>query len=611
MNKIKLLNNSMINKIAAGEVVERPSSVVKELIENSIDAGATIITIEVKDGGISLIRVSDNGRGISKEDVKNVFLRHATSKIENMDDLEKVLTLGFRGEAMSSISAVSQLEMVTKEVNSTVGSHIEIHGGKILREQSIGAADGTSIIVRNLFYNVPARRKFLKRSSTESGYISDIVDKFILGHPEVSFKYILNGKKLLDTNGDNKLKSSIFHIYGKEISKSLLEIEYSSSNLLLTGYIGKPEVCRSNRSYGNFFVNGRFIKNQLVQSAVEEAYKTKLPIGKFPVYILKLSIDPSFVDVNVHPTKLEIKFSNEDEIYDLVFKAVDTALKSNILIPKYISKNNLTKNDRDVAVNKLPNTKEFVEETPRLVTIRPLLNTTVMEVFSRVNNNSIYNHPSNTMHLSEDKKRENFVDEKPKNTFFKDYKIIGQILNTYWLIEESSSLYLIDQHAAHERVLYEDFIHKYKNEQLVSQRLLQPQAITLSIREREIYGDNKQLFERAGFEIEVFGEDTFAIRSVPFIFKEGISPTVFMEIIDRLGSIDSNINNIYDTKLDRIASFSCKAAVKANDKLSYEEAKALIEKLISIENPFTCPHGRPTIVELTKYEIEKMFKRIQ
>jgi len=601
----------MINKIAAGEVVERPSSVVKELIENSIDAGATIITIEVKDGGISLIRVSDNGRGISKEDVKNVFLRHATSKIENMDDLEKVLTLGFRGEAMSSISAVSQLEMVTKEVNSTVGSHIEIHGGKILREQSIGAADGTSIIVRNLFYNVPARRKFLKRSSTESGYISDIVDKFILGHPEVSFKYILNGKKLLDTNGDNKLKSSIFHIYGKEISKSLLEIEYSSSNLLLTGYIGKPEVCRSNRSYGNFFVNGRFIKNQLVQSAVEEAYKTKLPIGKFPVYILKLSIDPSFVDVNVHPTKLEIKFSNEDEIYDLVFKAVDTALKSNILIPKYISKNNLTKNDRDVAVNKLPNTKEFVEETPRLVTIRPLLNTTVMEVFSRVNNNSIYNHPSNTMHLSEDKKRENFVDEKPKNTFFKDYKIIGQILNTYWLIEESSSLYLIDQHAAHERVLYEDFIHKYKNEQLVSQRLLQPQAITLSIREREIYGDNKQLFERAGFEIEVFGEDTFAIRSVPFIFKEGISPTVFMEIIDRLGSIDSNINNIYDTKLDRIASFSCKAAVKANDKLSYEEAKALIEKLISIENPFTCPHGRPTIVELTKYEIEKMFKRIQ
>lgn len=617
MRKIKLLDNSMINKIAAGEVVERPSSVVKELVENSIDAGATIITIEVKEGGTSLIRISDNGSGIPEEDVQTVFLRHATSKIENLTDLESVLTLGFRGEAMSSISAVSQLEMITKQEDSTVGTYIEIHGGQVIKKQSIGAANGTSIIIRNLFYNVPARRKFLKKPSTEGSYITDIVQKFVLCHPNIAFKFILNSKKVLDTNGSGGLKTSIFHVYGKEVSKALLEVNHSINGILLEGYIGKPETYRSNRSYGNFFVNGRYIKNQLVQSAVEEGFKTKLPIGKFPVYILKLTIDPTLVDVNVHPTKLEIKYSDEEEIFNLVLNSVVSALNSNILIPKYEYTKELNEPTINTSLKENIYVVEEVQEDVLSLVDKPQYNTTIKEVFSSLQND---NTKEKTLYVSEPKqktyievkeKKEIKEIDKPKTRFFNNYKIIGQMFNTYWLIEQNASVYLIDQHAAHERILYEEFISKYKNSAIVSQRLLQPQAVTLSINERQVFTENKEFFEKLGFQIEVFGEDSFAIRSVPFIFKEGIAPKVFLDLIDKLSSIETLVDDIYDTKLDNIASFACKAAVKANDKLDYIEAKSLIEKMLSIENPFTCPHGRPTIIELTKYEVEKMFKRVQ
>lgn len=609
MGKIKLLDNSMINKIAAGEVVERPSSVVKELVENSIDAGATIITIEVKEGGLSLIRISDNGSGIQHEDVQNVFLRHATSKIQNITDLERVLTLGFRGEAMSSIAAVSQIEMITKPENANVGTYIEINGGEVVKKQSIGAANGTSIIIRNLFYNVPARRKFLKKPSTEGSYITDIIKKFVLCHPNIAFKYILNSKKVLDTNGSGGLNTSIFHVYGKEVAKALLKIDNNINDILLKGYIGKPETYHSNKNYGNFFVNGRYIQNQLVQLAVEEGFKTKLPVGKFPVYILNLTIDPTLVDVNVHPTKLEIKFSNEEDIYNLVLSSVVKVLNSSVLIPKYTHNKEIKNTPITSTLKENIYVVEEVQEDIINLIKKPQDNNSIREVFSSLKSD---NNKEKFMYVSEPKQKVEYKKvEEPKNIFFNNYKIIGQVLNTYWLIEQNASVYLIDQHAAHERVLYEEFITKYKNSDIVSQRLLQPQAVTLSITEREVFYENKEFFEKLGFEIEVFGEDSFAIRAVPFIFKEGISPKVFLELVDKLSNIGTFVDDIYDTKLDNIASFACKAAVKANDKLDYIEAKSLIEKMLAIENPFTCPHGRPTIVELTKYELEKMFKRVK
>ena len=599
MKKIKILDHSMINKIAAGEVVENPSSVVKELVENSIDAGASVITVEISEGGHSMIRVSDNGGGIDKEDILNVFIRHATSKIEDMDDLENVLTLGFRGEAMSSIAAVSKLEMVTKTPMDTMGTLIEINGGDVVKNQSIGVADGTSITVRNLFYNVPARRKFLKRPSTEAAQISDLVEKFALSAPRISFRYILNDKKVLDTNGNGDLKTTIHSVLGMDIAKSLLGINHEK----LSGFIARPDKNRANRSYGIFFVNGRFIKNTLMQSAVEAAYKTKLPQGKFPIFVLNLDIEPNTVDVNVHPTKLEVRFSNEELIYNMVYEAISNALNETILIPKHETKN-------ETKLLSFEEPKPLVFEEPKLTLedfaslAEPPKKTYIVKKSNK--NKLIDDFKLNQFKQPAEEELAITLEEpiKKEDGFFKNYNIVGQFFNTYWILEQNGSVYLIDQHAAHERILYDDLLNQKQN--VLSQRLLMPQAVNLSAKEMDIFNRNKDIFTGMGFDVEEFGDDVVAIRAVPFIFNGAIEPSFFIEIVDKL----DGLGDIYEAKLEKFALIACKAAVKANDKLSHIEAKALIEKILKTENPFTCPHGRPTIVEISKNEIEKMFKRI-
>jgi len=668
---INLLENSLINKIAAGEVVERPVSAVKELVENAIDAGAMDITIEIAEGGTSLIRVTDNGKGITKSDVKKAFLRHATSKINSLEDLESILTLGFRGEALSSISSVSQVEMITKTESETSGTRLELHGGEAVSESSIGSTTGTTIIVRNLFYNTPARRKFLKKSSVESGYISDLINRLALSHPEISFKYINNNSTIMQTKGDGNLKTAIFQIYGKDVSKNLLEVDSVKDRIKLTGFIVKPEISRGNRNYEHFFINGRYVKNDIVRSAVEQAYKTKLPIGKFPVFVLKMDMCPTRVDVNVHPTKLEVRFSEEELIYEHVLQSVSKVLDSANLIhtvkledklrfsPEYDQeKPSVQQEFVGVVYQSKPKAhKAFNLVAERCVAADVSRSFDVLEKYREQGTSSeglkkgaiyepkseIYNNPnryvpsdgdklSNVimrhqgMSIHEDKpltleevenkdiEDKNIISDESENRekeplIFSDYKIVGQVFNTYWIVEQGKSMYVIDQHAGHERILFEQVINRFKNEKISSQKLIKPVVVNLSASEMEIYNQNVELFEDFGFEVEIFGEQTVAVRAVPYIFKEPSKVDFFIEIIDKLASIDTSISNIFELKLEKLASISCKAAVKANDKISYMEAKSLMEEVLKLKNPFTCPHGRPTIIEMSQYELEKMFKR--
>lgn len=671
MSKIHVLDTALINKIAAGEVIERPASVVKELVENSIDAGSTSITIEIKDGGINYIRITDNGKGIPPDEIKTAFLRHATSKLQNFDDLMSILTLGFRGEALSSIASVSQVELTTRVKEEESAVKIEVHGGKILSEERIASNVGTTFVMKNLFYNTPARRKFLKKSAAESGYISDMVNKIALGHPHISFKFINNGTVILHTSGNNDIKTAIFHIYGKEAAKKMLPLEISKNSFTLKGMIGKPELNRGNRSYENFFVNGRFIKSQIVQKAVEDAYQGRLMVGKFPVFVIDLTVPANTVDVNVHPAKLEVRFSDEDFIYELVKEGVINSLKEETLIPSVEWDKSVFKDKTGTTEYKTETQKELEElllEEEEIETFAPKRNvlnvsesensTPKREVlnvredessdFEIKNNNAAKSFSSAinklypeivkeeknldtklnlSKNISEDKKQNPIVEEMlleeeiteikqdepvpvKKKLFFNNYKIVGQIFNTYWIVEQDGSMYMIDQHAAHERALYEELTYKVKSQEVVSQRLLQSIAVNLSLKEMQTVKDNLKLFEEFGFELEEFGETTYALRAVPFIFKSPVSPSFFVELVDLL-SDNKSIDNIYETKLDLMATMSCKAAVKGNDRLSFIEAKALIEKILKLENPFSCPHGRPTIIEMSKYEIEKKFKRIQ
>lgn len=636
MKEIKVLENSLINKIAAGEVIERPASVVKELIENSIDAGADSITIEIKEGGINLIKVTDNGVGIKKEEIKTAFLRHATSKIEKFDDLESILTLGFRGEALSSIASVSQVEVISKTKDEQLGNKVEIYGGKIINEQNIAANEGTTFIMRNLFFNTPARRKFLKKPSTESGYISDIINKTALGHPEISFKYINNNNVIIHTTGKNDLKETVLCIYGKSVCKKMIEINYKKDNYIINGLIAKPEMNRANRSYENFYINGRYVKSYTVNSAAEEAYKGKLLTGKFPIFVINMSIPANTVDVNVHPSKLEVRFENENLIYKMIYDTLNNALKNENLIPNVELDNKEIRelNNKKSFVNEIFNDNIYNksdikgqynfenERKNNIVLGEPckndinfnennvLLDSPEIKIFKK----SSYlneNIPNIKKHNDVSFPKEVIVHQSSslKENFFNNYKIIGQLFNTYWIVEQNNSMYLIDQHAAHERVLYEDIVNKVKNEEIVSQRLLQPAVVNISEKEMQVIENNKNLLESFGFEIEILNFNACAIKSVPFIFKGPFDSGLFLDIIDMLQ--DKNIESIYDIKLDSLASISCKAAVKGNNKLSYIEAKALIERILKIENPFTCPHGRPTIIEINKYEIEKKFKRIQ
>ncbi|HCT65049.1 MAG TPA: DNA mismatch repair endonuclease MutL [Lachnospiraceae bacterium] len=643
MNKIHLLDNNTINKIAAGEVVERPSSVVKELVENSIDAGASAITVEIRDGGTTLIKISDNGRGIEKEQVKTAFVRHATSKIEKIDDLDTVYSLGFRGEALASIASVSQVEMVTKTHEQEEGYKIEISGGNIIGEQEYAATDGTTINVKNIFYNVPARRKFLKKPTTESGYISDIVNKIALAHPEISIKYINNGNVMLHTSGNCDIKTSIFYVYGKEISQKMIDIDCTENGFRIYGLLGKPELSRGNRNYENLFINGRFVKNDTISQAVEDAYKARLMVGKFPVFVLNLSLSADMVDVNVHPAKLEVRFRDDDVIYDFVYNAVLEVLKNRVLIPEadwnskpsvqvkqlmegtpkpaYVPDKSVQQIiNQDVIASKHEPVK-YSESKPiesNIEDLQKLYKSRMMSDEINGGKNILKEKPLSYLPQEEvqqsimpaDSLANPPVKEEPKKeSFFKNYKITGQIFSTYWIIEQDASIYLIDQHAAHERILFEEISNKFRSGKIVSQRLIHPLVVNLSEREKQLLKDNMELMQKFGFEIEDFGGVSYAVRSVPYIFKNPEQIGFFTEILDILDT--GSVANVYDTKIYPIATIACKAAVKANDKLSIQEAISMVEKLLKLDNPFSCPHGRPTIIELTKYELEKKFKRIQ
>lgn len=649
MNRIQLLDNLTINKIAAGEVVERPASVVKELVENSIDAGATSITIEVKEGGTTFIKIADNGCGIPADQVRTAFLRHATSKIQYVEDLEKVNSLGFRGEALASIAAVSQVEIITNSDPTASGVRLKIEGGEIVDEDETASVLGTSITVKNIFFNVPARKKFLKKPSTESAYITDAVNKAALAHPEISFKYINNDNLILHTPGTNDLRAVALYIFGKDFAKKMIELNYGDKVYTLEGLIGKPELSRANRTYEYLFINGRPVKSSIVSSAVEEAYKNRLMTGKFPVFILNLKIDLTLVDANVHPAKLEVRFNHENDVFDFVLKAVSRCLENENLIPEadWESKNSKTVKEFFKEIN-IPEPKQVkIEEPPSGTEIKssyteekyygsriPEENTVYKPRFGLkgygntsksadepvhpserdfVNNESkidsllSYSRKNNGGSFKAKQESAEYKTDKPQKTFFNNYKIIGQVFSTYWLIEQGDSLFVIDQHAAHERVLFEEFSNSLKAKSVPSQRLICPQRLSLSQSEKNTLDTNKELFEKLGFDIHKNGDD-YELLSVPFIFKKPAEDSLLTDILDTIS--DCPPETIYDTKLDTIATMACKAAVKANDKLSYAEAEALIEKLLGLVNPFTCPHGRPTIIELTKYELEKKFKRI-
>lgn len=634
MSIIHLLDNNLINKIAAGEVVERPASVVKELVENSIDAGATKITIEIKEGGIDLIKISDNGCGIAKEDVPTAFMRHATSKLKTLEDLDDILTLGFRGEALSSIASVAQVEMITKTEDSITGQKFLIHGGNVIASEETGANTGTVITMKNLFFNTPARRKFLKKASTEAGYVSDVVNRIALGHPDISIRYINNGNTIINTSGNGDLKACVLYVYGKDIANKMMNLEYEKNGFKLKGLIAKPELSRGNRNYENFFINGRYIRSETVRTAVEDAYKGKLTIGKFPVFVLNLTVPANTVDVNVHPTKLEVRFSDENLIYDIMYNAVDKVLSGVNLIPqvswdkpKPVKREPVKQLDIDsIEVKKTEKSVFAPKERPKLVLREDTSETEYIKkpVISEersveIEKTTEIEKPFEVLKTveaektvsekTEAEKTEPQLKEEKRKPFFTNYRIVGQIFNTYWIIEQNNNMYLIDQHAAHERVLYEEFTEKFKSESAVSQMLIAPVAVNLTEKEKTVLEDNRELLESFGFQIEEFGPRTYALRAVPYIFDKPGNVGFFTDIIDMLA--DKNISNIYDTKYDAIATISCKAAVKGNDRLSYGEAQELINRILKLENPFTCPHGRPTIIEMTRYELEKKFKRVQ
>ncbi len=623
MNGIKLLENNLINKIAAGEVVERPASAVKELMENSIDAGATSVTVEISGGGIDFIKVTDNGKGIPADEVKTAFLRHATSKLRKIEDLDDIMTLGFRGEALSSIASVAQVEMLTKTSEQELGVRIVINGGKVEKEEKYAANTGTVFTMKNLFYNTPARRKFLKKAAVEGGYVSEAVQRIALGHPEVAIKYINNGNTVLQTSGNNDMKTAVLYIFGKTIANEMLNVSCSKAGYNINGLIAKPELSRGSRGYEYFFINGRYIKSSVVSEAIEDAYKGRLMVGKFPVFMLNMTVPANTVDVNVHPTKLEVRFSDDSLIYDIIYDAVTKTLKDTNLIPNVSWDREKKAKPEPVQQIKLDESNSDIRYDDISYKAMPAASPIVLSDSAGEKSKKPVSKAIDTLYpnteekeikilnsvLSENAERIKAESVPEKKPFFNNYRIIGQIFGTYWIIEQNNSMYLIDQHAAHERALYEEFIEKFKSSSPSSQRLVQPIAVDLTEKEKVILEENMELLESFGFEIEEFGRGTYALRAVPYIFNSPGNVGFFTDIIDALE--EKNIKSIYDTREDAIATMSCKAAVKGNDRLSFSEAQALIQKILKLENPFSCPHGRPTVIEMTRYELEKKFKRIQ
>lgn len=671
MPHIQVLDQVTIDKIAAGEVIERPASVVKELVENAIDAGATSVTVEIKDGGISLIRIMDNGCGIEHDEVRSAFLRHSTSKIRTVEDIAHIRSLGFRGEALSSIAAVTQTELITKTPDAELGTRYVIEGGKEVALEETGAPNGTTFLVRQLFYNVPARRKFLKTPVTEAGHIQDLLIHLTLSHPEVSFLFISNGQEKLRTSGSGKLKDVIYQVYGRDVAANLLDIDYEKGGLRISGYLGKPVITRGNRNFENFFVNGRYVKSPMISKSLEDAYRDFTMQHKFPFAVLHFHVDGEEIDVNVHPTKMELRFQRQQEVYNTVFEGVHRRLLEPELIQKAEVPDPVTvpeasppekKPEERVKPGESPfllKPKTAVKPEPAAATYAAPANGPAAssaaapaaspaaeapdtqeahdeDYFIRKMRERVmaYHERSSSAEVrgtdqiyrpekQEERIRESVkyaAESKPEQLdlfeehFLKrevraEYKLIGQVFDTYWLVQYQDSLYIIDQHAAHERVLYERTLKGMKDRAFTSQYLSPPIILSLTMQEAELLRENMDRFARIGFEIEPFGGEEYAVRAVPDNLFSIAKKELLMEMIDDLadGISTSMTPELIDEK---VASMSCKAAVKGNSRLSAQEVDALIGELLTLDNPYHCPHGRPTIIAMTKKELEKKFKRI-
>ena len=642
MAKIQLLDQKTIDNIAAGEVIERPASVVKELVENAVDAKANAVTVEIKDGGMTLIRVTDNGIGIPKDQVKTAFLRHATSKIRSVEDLLSVSSLGFRGEALSSISAVAQVELVTKTAESFSGVSYKIYGGEEEAFDDIGAPDGTTFLVKNLFYNTPARRKFLKSATTEAGYVEQMMVHIALSHPEISFKFIHNNKNKIYTSGNGKVKDIIYHIYGRDVAGALIPIEAQNEDVKVTGFVAKPYVSRGNRNYESYFINGRYIKSSIIYKAIEEGYRTFTMKHRYPFVCLDFKIDQELLDVNVHPTKMEIRFRNGREIYELVVDAVRAALLQKDLVQDVLRETPKKKeqpktkevkkpepfevNRRKEETQKMDQTmKDFAKmrqsqtnqqghrakpegmkqdrlksessQTAKKPTYAGLNYNTQKKEFPQYKTDEL---SSNQMTLREDPVFS--VQARP------DRKILGQLFKTYWLIEYEDQLFIMDQHAAHEKVNYERLMKNFKEKEIYSQRLEPPMVVTVSMMEAEALERYRDAFAGLGFTIESFGGNEYCIREVPANLYGIGERDLFMELLDAV----SQENGTMDTEViaSKIATMACKMSIKGNQRVSLMEVEHLLDELMKLENPYQCPHGRPTIIKMSKYEIDKKFKRI-
>ena len=643
---ISVLDKNTIDKIAAGEVVERPSSIVKELVENAIDSGASAISVEIKDGGISLVRVTDNGGGINKDEIKTAFLRHATSKITKAKDLFNIHTLGFRGEALSSISGIAKCEVISKPSAQLTGVRYVIEGGYEVSFEDVGAPVGTTMIVRDVFFNTPARRKFLKSVTTETAYITDLMEKFMLCNLDVSIRYIVNNQTRLQSSGNGDLKEVIYQIYGREVHKALVEVDHKADDISIKGFIAKPEISRSNRNQLIYFVNGRYVKDKHIIRAIEDGYSDRMMQHKYPFAVLMIEINTEIVDVNVHPSKMEIRFSEESYIYEKVKEAIESSLKKAYMIreakideekksslkrsferlPEPFEKNKLSLLNKDenrsqITAKETETKEEFLKDLPQIdlseKTNYPPDKIQIDPEIFRYN----VNHLLERTLLSDSGKNSEFIEkyeDKKEPSFeqldFMDKKaskkrnIIGQIFDTYWIVEFDKSMYIIDQHAAHEKVLYERFLKQLDNEEIASQIISPAGVISLSSIEADAVEKHLASLRKLGFEIEHFGGREYSISAIPTILPSIDKEVWLKELITELLEVDSAKNT--ESILEKIASMSCKAAIKGNQRISYEEARILIDELLELDNPYNCPHGRPTVIQMTKTEIEKKFKRI-
>ena len=707
---IKVLDQNTINKIAAGEVIEKPSSVIKELVENSIDSGATAVTVEVKGGGLSFMRVTDNGAGINKDEVKLAFKRHATSKLVKVEDLLSISSLGFRGEALASIAAVSQVELISKTADDVTGIRYQIHGGAEISSEEIGCPNGTTIVVRNLFYNTPARKKFMKTDATEISYIYDLMCRICMSHPEVSFKFIANGTDKIFTSGNGKLKDIIYHIYGRDITSNLLEINAENDYMKISGFIARPCISRGNRSFEGYYVNHRYIKSAVLTKAIEDAFRTFVMIHKFPFTEINFDVKPDLIDVNVHPTKMELKFVNSQDIYSFTYNAIRETLLFKELIPDVTPEKDpkpetfkqrdignkpeafenkrrealAAKENKNVPANGVAPASSYIPPSGRSsesipAPVRPVIevidetksancvredispykrsvsgnrenvaesnadnqnagnqnagnqntgdqnsgnqnicnkenvntNTDVSTSQSSDNQALLNNSLENTEPVEEKKKyvqqdmfQEKFLTKEARAK----HRLIGQLFKTYWLIEYDGRLFIMDQHAAHEKVKYEELMANYNNKKIYSQYLMPPAVVTLSAAEIEFLHENMEMFEALGYQIENFGGREFKLNAVPDNLFGLDGRELF---IDFIADASSNARKVtIDTFIHKLSTMACKAAIKGNTEISFKEADALIDQLLKLENPYTCPHGRPTVISMTEAEIEKKFKRI-